>query len=672
MALAITIKGIDEALSHFNYKNKTVLKHRFISVIREYYENDTVIETIEGIDTDELIKVLWNTGDDHIAIKNRRKNLKSAKSSINNELKKLYEEGKNPEGIIIGPANVFIMSDEARDNALEAFIKQAKEVSGDALLEQIKDVLKIVSETLSNSSYFDDSEGENDPERLKEIRDLIRNLTDKAGLNGTGILGADAGISQIEADEEDEVEELLEEIEEVEAEDVPEEEEIEAGESGEIEGEDDLDVGEPGTGAGGPGFGDLQEQEEGEIEEIEPEEELEGVDDDEVEELLEEIEEVEAEDVPEEEEIEAGESGEIEGEDDLDVVEPGIGAGGPGFGDLQEQEEGEIEEIELEEEVEEDEVEELLEEVGEVETEGETRSIESLLQDIHPDESDGKVDEEERAQLLAEKFNESLAARDRFYNKYFIVPEGNYTIGTGISEKNKNPERVVSLPSFYIGKFPVTNALFEIFIEETGYRTTAEILGYGTVFRGRHFRRKTNEKANVMTFSGKSTLNMKVEKGACWYQPFGPGSMLYGKRNHPVVQVSLEDAMAFAAWTGKRLPTEEEWEAASRTSSGHTFPWGDDWVKGACNIEESLIGDTTPVDKYSDFENDYGITDVLGNVLEWTLTSSEEADEEKSGSTLCVAKGGSFISGNGICLSSRTILQPEYHSNILGFRCVTY
>ncbi|TSA55609.1 MAG: hypothetical protein D4R45_02020 [Planctomycetaceae bacterium] len=360
MALAITIKGIDEALSHFNYKNKTVLKHRFISVIREYYENDTVIETIEGIDTDELIKVLWNTGDDHIAIKNRRKNLKSAKSSINNELKKLYEEGKNPEGIIIGPANVFIMSDEARDNALEAFIKQAKEVSGDALLEQIKDVLKIVSETLSNSSYFDDSEGENDPERLKEIRDLIRNLTDKAGLNGTGILGADAGISQIEADEEDEVEELLEEIEEVEAEDVPEEEEIEAGESGEIEGEDDLDVGEPGTGAGGPGFGDLQEQEEGEIEEIEPEEELEGVDDDEVEELLEEIEEVEAEDVPEEEEIEAGESGEIEGEDDLDVVEPGIGAGGPGFGDLQEQEEGEIEEIELEEEVEEDEVEEIV------------------------------------------------------------------------------------------------------------------------------------------------------------------------------------------------------------------------------------------------------------------------------------------------------------------------
>ncbi len=658
MALAITIKGIDEALSHFNYKNKTALKYRFIGVIREYYENDTVIETIEGIDADELIKVIWHTGNDCLAIKNRRKNLESVKSSINNELKKLFEEGKNPEGVIIGPANVFIMSDEAKANALEAFIKQAKEVGGDALLEKIKDVLKIVNETLSNSLYFDDSEGENDSERLKEIRDLIHNLTDKAGLNVKGISGADAGISQMEAEAEDKGEEMSGE------------EEAEAGESGEMEDTGNLDGVDLAMGAEGPGFGDLQEQEEGEIEEIESGEEPEEVD----EELLEEID--EAEDVPKGEEIiEAGESGEMEDTGNLDGVDLAMGAEGPGFGDLQEQEEGEIEEIESgeePEEVDEDEIEELLEEIGGGESGNEIRSIESLLQNIHPDKSDGKVDEEKRAQLLAEKFNESLAARDRFYNKYIIIPEGEYTVGANISEKNKNPERVVSLSSFYIGKFPIINALFEIFIEETGYKTTAEVLGYGTVFHGRHFRGKVNQKADVMTFSGKSALNVKVEKGACWYQPFGPGSTLYGKRNHPVVQVSLDDAMAFSAWTGKRLPTEEEWEAASRTSSGHTFPWGDDWVGGGCNIEESLIGGTTPVDRYLDFENDYGVTDALGNVLEWTLMFSEGANENKSGSKICVAKGGSFISGNGICLSSHTILQPEYHSNILGFRCVAY
>ncbi len=258
---------------------------------------------------------------------------------------------------------------------------------------------------------------------------------------------------------------------------------------------------------------------------------------------------------------------------------------------------------------------------------------------------------------------------DKFYNRYLLIAEDNYTIGSGISVKNGNIERVVHLLPFYMGKFPITNVLFEIFVEETGYKTTAERVGYGTVFHGRHVGKKTNEGDTVMTISCNSTLSVKVVQGACWYQPFGPGSTLYGKRSHPVVQVSLEDAMAFAAWTGKRLPTEEEWEAASRTSSGHPFPWGEEWQDNACNIEESLIGDTTPVDKYAAFENECGIADTLGNVLEWTVTRSKEPEQEKG---LYIAKGGSFISGNGIRLFDRTVLQSQYHSNILGFRCVAY
>ncbi|MBN2397156.1 MAG: hypothetical protein JXI32_02150, partial [Deltaproteobacteria bacterium] len=184
MALAITIQGIDEALSHFNYRNKPALKYRLIALIRDHYEDEESLEAVEDIDTDELITVLWNIRDDLAAVRNRRKNLKSVKSAINSELKRLYEEGKNPEGIVIGPANTFVMSDEARQSAFEAFIREPKE-DGAALLGQVKDVLKVLNEVLATSPYFDDGEGGEDSGKLQEIKALIRSLTDKAGLDGT-------------------------------------------------------------------------------------------------------------------------------------------------------------------------------------------------------------------------------------------------------------------------------------------------------------------------------------------------------------------------------------------------------------------------------------------------------------------------------------------------------
>jgi formylglycine-generating enzyme required for sulfatase activity len=201
--------------------------------------------------------------------------------------------------------------------------------------------------------------------------------------------------------------------------------------------------------------------------------------------------------------------------------------------------------------------------------------------------------------------------------------------------------------------------------------TTAEKTGYGTVFYGRT-QKKVDKKTGLKKLIWNSSLINKEVKGACWYQPLGPGSTLHNKRNHPVVQISLEDAMAFAAWTGKRLPTEDEWEAASRTAHGYVFPWGKDWKKESCNIEESYIGDTTPVDKYIGFANDLEIVDTIGNVLEWISDSSKSPLYVKNGSKYYIAKGGSWISGNNIRLFSRFNLEPESHSNILGFRCVAY
>jgi hypothetical protein len=172
------------------------------------------------------------------------------------------------------------------------------------------------------------------------------------------------------------------------------------------------------------------------------------------------------------------------------------------------------------------------------------------------DETSDHLEEVERARILAEHFNEDLGDMDRFFNRYVLVPAGEYKVGGRSVGKGERPEKTVRLPPFCIGKFPVTNALFEIFVEKTGYRTTAERLGHGTVYVGR-CRKVLDERSGLESWIWSANLVVDEVQGACWYQPSGPGSTLHKKRNHPVVQLSLEDAMAFAAWTGTaRFPAD--------------------------------------------------------------------------------------------------------------------
>ena len=112
----------------------------------------------------------------------------------------------------------------------------------------------------------------------------------------------------------------------------------------------------------------------------------------------------------------------------------------------------------------------------------------------------------------------------------------------------------MSLDAFYIDKYEVTNAHFQQFVQATGHRTQAEREGSGYVDTGR-----------------------KVEQvnGANWRAPRGPGSSIAGLEQHPVVQVSQEDAKAYCAWAGKRLPTEAEWEKAARGTDGRIYPVGE-------------------------------------------------------------------------------------------------
>ncbi|MBU4011505.1 MAG: formylglycine-generating enzyme family protein, partial [Proteobacteria bacterium] len=278
------------------------------------------------------------------------------------------------------------------------------------------------------------------------------------------------------------------------------------------------------------------------------------------------------------------------------------------------------------------------------------------------DIGENKASNIKNAKVLAEEFNHSLAAMDKYYNQYILIQGGSYIIGSKRPKRGECSEEKVNLPDYYIGKYPVINALFEVFAEKTGYKTTAEKRGYSKVYIGR-YEKTIDEQTGMEKLIFNATTIQKTVEGACWYQPCGPGSTIHKKRNHPVVHVSFEDAMAFAAWTGKKLPSENEWEAASRTDKGYSLPWGNSFNKKACNIEESSVCGTTPVDRYEEFENNFGIADVLGNVLEWTSSRIEK---------FMVVKGGSFISGDDVRLFTRFQIEPVNHSNILGFRCMAH
>ena len=654
MASIITLKGIDQGISNLNCRNKNALKYRLVNIVRQFYENESSVESIQGIESDELVKVLWDTGDDPATIKKKRKNLSNIKSSINANLKKLYEEGKNPDGIIIGPANIFVMSDEAKDKVLKSFKNRVAD-EGTATLGQIADILNIVNEILSKPEAFEDTESGESLRKSDQLKNLIRGLSEKVGLDGpktidsategsmtipgekVTIVGPDA--AEVTEDYED-IEEIAKDDEIVEDaeifDEIVPEEEVVPDEPQEVEDTEDLDEDEV--------IEDLEDVEiDDTIEEAEHEEDLEQV------EIDDDLEDLKVDDISEEAKDDLKEN---EIEEDLEDVEV-------------------IDSLEEDEEVE---AEDDLEEVDEVEEVEEAEEADLLADNLGEKYSDGgygEDDEIRKAILLAEEFNNLLGVIDRYYNQYVLIPEGEYIVGSKRPKKDEKPEQLVHLSQFYMGKFPVTNALFEIFVDKTGYRTTAEKLGYGTVYYGRS-RKTIDKKTGLKRFIWNSALITKTVKGACWYQPLGPGSTLYNKKNHPVVHVSLEDAIAFAAWTGKRLPTEDEWEGASRTANGYVFPCGNDWKKDSCNIEESSIGDTAPVDKYIKLANDFGIVDTIGNVLEWTSDTSKSPSHLKNRSKYYIVKGGSWISGNDIRLFSRFKLDPESHSNILGFRCVAY
>lgn len=670
MGQIITIAGIDEAISNLRF-NKKALKYKLIQAIRERYEDEASVESIVSVESDELIKQLWETGDDAVAVKNKRKNLSSIKSSVNAALSILHDEGKNSEGISIGPANVFVMSDEAKTKILERF---KYDTSGESPvpLVQIMDVLQTVNDIISRPDGLTDEDA-NDQKMLDQLKEIIQDLSARVGLDGPRQTVTGSGIGKGSGKDNG----------------------VRGGipvkaEAGTGQGID-LPMGEVGLGE--QVFeGDLDDKELIEDEESEVDfEEIEVAEDDDFTEEEDKVEDLDEEIITENEEATYEET-ETDAGTGIDFpkseegLEAGVPEGGPGGEGLTEgveaeedleglelEEDDDLEEVDMEEDFEDLEVVNdgnLEEEVDPEEPEGSNISLVDLLEKY----SDAGFKEEDgirQAKILAERFNDALGAMDKYYNQYILIPEGEYITGSKFPKKNERPEKKIYLEPFYFGKFPVINALFEVFIEKTGYETTAERLGYSTVYYGR-YQRIRDKRTGQETFHWNSSLIRDRVDGACWYQPFGPGSTLHNKRIHPVVHVSREDAMAFAAWTGKRLPTEDEWEAASRTAKGYELPQGNELKPDLCNIEESYIGDTTPVDKYKKYANDFGIFDTIGNIMEWSIPSFGSPSRHMSNEEIYYFKGGSWISNNDICLFSRVKTGSETHSNIIGFRCVAY
>ena len=246
---------------------------------------------------------------------------------------------------------------------------------------------------------------------------------------------------------------------------------------------------------------------------------------------------------------------------------------------------------------------------------------------------------------------------------------GPISVGSEEGEMNEYPVHRVSVDPFYISEDLVTVAEFREFVESAGYVTEAEKFGNSGVF-------------------DVETGTWSLVEGADWREPFGPDGEA-AKDDHPVTQVSWNDAAAYCKWAGARLPTEMEWEYAAKggKDSDNRFSWGNELVSQAgfkANVWQGQFPDsasvedgylyTSPVGQFG--ETGDGLSDMGGNVWEWTGDTYRlyegnrykiKVDENKK-----VIRGGSFLCDSTVCfsyrVSARSFNTRESATFHMGFR----
>lgn len=237
------------------------------------------------------------------------------------------------------------------------------------------------------------------------------------------------------------------------------------------------------------------------------------------------------------------------------------------------------------------------------------------------------------------------------------VPAGEFLMGTdevdaeekamefGIAKpwfEDEHPARQVKLPTYSIDRHETTNAQYREFVQLTGRRQPSD-----------------------------------------WVSGRYPA----GKDQHPVVEVTWNDANAYCQWAGKRLPTEAEWEKAARGADGREYPWGNEFDRTKANINNQ-VGHTTPIGQYQEGMSPYGAHDMIGNVWEWTTDwykpyAGNSYDSPRFGEQARVLRGNSFaglghyapedeirIKAHYSRASYRLFMSPNRSVNDAGFRCV--
>jgi sulfatase modifying factor 1 len=256
---------------------------------------------------------------------------------------------------------------------------------------------------------------------------------------------------------------------------------------------------------------------------------------------------------------------------------------------------------------------------------------------------------------------------------------GAFLMGTddreGYPQDGEGPVREVVLEPFAIDPEAVSNERFAEFVAATGHVTEAERFGWSFVFAGL----LPEDFPETRALVGAEWWRQVFE--ADWRRPEGPGSALAGREDHPVVHVSWNDARAFCAWSGTRLPSEAEWEFAARGGLvQQRFPWGDELEPDGehrMNVWQGSFPDrntcadgylgTAPVDSFP--ANGYGLHNTSGNVWEWCEGDFHDFRGAVLGK---VIRGGSYLCHHSYCnryrVAARTSNTADSSSGNTGFR----